>query len=339
LTRPCRAGEAARPVGYGLSNDMVMDKNTKTIAAIIPTYRRDGYLINTIKGMLSQTRVPDEVIVLDQTPREEHAPETMKFLKHHDSKGNIRLVTLDRPGVYPARNVAAKIANSDILLYLDDDITSVDCLVENHLRHFANPDVSAVAGSILHNQKEDMIPIPVEFIKAPHLVQAFTYSSRFNQPLQNIGFMYAGNFSIRRDVFFKIGGWDEHILTYGDRDLGLRLCAMGYRMDYDPEAKIVHHVAPMGGSRSSDPNNTMPSWQRCVSFHYLAWRHLYGWMFVKYGLCRAARASFLLKRNFLRPHVLPREIIGFVKGAIIAKRWARDGVKSPFSICDHAPDR
>ncbi len=137
-----------------------------TIAAIIPTYRRDQYLVNTIKDLLSQTRVPDEIIVLDQTRPNEHAPETTEFLNHHHSDGSLRLVTLVRPGVYPARNKAVELSRSDILLYLDDDITAVKDLVVNHLRHYQNEAIAAVVGSVVCDVNEDMTPPHEKFRQA-----------------------------------------------------------------------------------------------------------------------------------------------------------------------------
>jgi len=53
-------------------------------------------------------------------------------------------------------------------------------------------------------------------------------------------------------------------------------------------------------------------------------------MFVRYGLYTAARFSFLLKRNFIRPQCWPRELAGYLKAMVIARRWAKEGVKSPF---------
>ena len=238
----------------------------------------------------------------------------------------------EQPLVYRARNQAALLASADILLWLDDDITPVHDLVKCHLRHFDDSAVSAVVGSVVHDIQDEMIAVPETFRKALPVVQAFTYSGQFMTPLENIGFMCGGNFSIRREVFMRVGGWDEHILNYGDRDLGIRLCAAGLRIDYDPEAKIVHHVASVGGSRVTDAGNgMMEAWERCVSLHYLAWRHLRGWMFVKYGLARAARFSFLLRRNALRPSVWSREVGGFIKAFFVARKWAREGVKSPFA--------
>jgi GT2 family glycosyltransferase len=300
-----------------------------SIAAIIPTYRRWSYLIETVRHLNAQSVPPAEIVIVDQTPRAE-IPEGQPANLISGSKIPVVYEHRGQPLVYHARNQAVLLASVDVLLWLDDDITPVHDLVKCHLRHFGNPAVSAVVGSVVQAMDDKMLPVPDRFRNAGFVEQAFTYSGRFTESLQNVGFMCAGNFSVRREAFVRVGGWDEHILNYGDRDLGIRLCSAGFRIDYDPEAKIVHHAAGVGGTRVTDPYNSMEPWERCVSLHYLAWRHLHGWMFVKYGLYRAARFSFLLRRNALRPSVWPQEVAGFARAFFVARRWSKEGVKSPF---------
>lgn len=302
-----------------------------TICAIIPTFRRWKYLLSTVEQLLQQSHVPNEIIIIDQTPEEEiEASDGNRLGRLIKKYPFILYQHQKKPHVYKARNLAITLAKSEILLYLDDDITLFDHTVANHLGHYADNRISAVSGSVVRTEKEGGTPVSDKFMNSSHVVQAFTYLSYFKDPMQDIGFMYANNFSVRKKILIKIGGWDEHVLNYGDRDLGIRLCLAGYRIDYDPHAKLIHHAAPIGGTRVTDRKNVMEPWKRCVSLHYLAWRHLNGWMFVRYGLFRAARFSFLLKQNALRPYKWPSEIAGFLKGLYIARQWVKDGVKSPF---------
>jgi len=303
---------------------------TATISAIIPTYRREGYLVNTINGMLNQSRRPDEIIVLDQTPPGEHLPHTAGYLQARVRSGGITLIQLEKPSVFAARNIALRIAASDVLLYLDDDITPDRDLVANHLRHYEQPDgPAAVVGCVVLHPGQPLSPVPAGFSARSLVAQSYTFRSNFGQPLRNVGYMCAGNFSVRKEAAIAAGGWDEHILNYSE-ELSLRLAGIGGRVDYDPDARIVHHQAPSGGTRVTDANNRMQPWERCVSLHYNAFRYLRGWMFVRYGLYTAARFSFLLKRNFIRPQCWPRELAGYFKAMVIARRWAKEGVKSPF---------
>jgi len=300
-----------------------------SISVIIPTFRRIKYLLNVVKCLLNQTRIPDEIIIIDQTPSQETRNVYYKILYDIIKKYNfIKYVYQKEPLVYKARNLGAKIAKSDILLYLDDDIIPDKNLVKAHLENYKNPEVVAVVG-IAKSKNWRPLRSPEGFEKWPPLKQAFKYYPFINK-LSKIAFMYAGNFSIKKEILVKIGGWDEHISTYGDREIGLRLYYNNYRIDYDPKAIVFHLEAKHGGTRLSDPNQPWKSHERAKSILYLAFKHLRGYMFIKHGLFRAARHTFLLKRNLLNPLKIPFEFIGFIKGCFIAYKLHKKGIKSPF---------
>ena len=305
-----------------------------SIAAILPTFRRDIYLLQSIQSLLEQTRRPDEIIVIDQTPPEDQDTETRLALGKLEQSGLIQMVHLHPPAVSVARNLAACTAKSEILLYLDDDIIAAKSLVENHLRKFHDPEVHGVAGGCITPTDKTFYPVPPGFTHRNPVWQAF-YHTRFDRPLQNICFMAGCNFSVRRESLIKAWGWDEHIINYGDRDLGIRLVQAGFRLDYDPEALLTHLAAPTGGTRVKDPKTPWKGYLRCVSIFYLAFRHLSNnpAMFIRFGLWRGARFSFLLRDNLLRPWRWPNELAAYFLALAKAYRWSRQGVKSPFRIC------
>ncbi len=304
-------------------------KTHLTIAAIIPTFRRPDYLLSTIQQLLVQTRVPDEIIVVDQTPPEEIDASVHQRLV--ELQQNHRHFVYDRqaaPHVYRARNAAARLAKSDVLLYLDDDVRLDRRVVEHHISILQNDDVDAAVGRITtRGIDRSHFPSPPSGISP--IQHAFSFGDyRDDVRLERIAYCAAGHFSIRRAVLEAIGGWDEHILTYGDKDMGLRLYAARKNVVYDPRPSLVHLVAPAGGARLADPQAPWPAWQRAASIHYLALRHLGGSDFCRYGLARAARHTFLLRANALRPWRWPAEIWGYLTGLAIARRWAHQGLLS-----------
>lgn len=264
--------------------------------------------------------------MVDQTPPEEIDASAQQRLI--ELQQNHRQIVYDwqaTPHVYRARNRAACLAKSDVLLYLDDDVRLDRRVVEHHMSIFQNGDVDAAVGRITtRGIDRSNLPSPPRSISP--IQHAFSFGDyRDDVRLERIAYCAAGHFSIRRAVLEAIGGWDEHILTYGDKDMGLRLYAAGKNVVYDPRPRLVHLVAPAGGARLADPQAPWPAWQRAASIHYLALRHLGGRDFCRYGLARAARHTFLLRANALRPWRWPAETCGYLKGLVIARRWAHQG--------------
>jgi GT2 family glycosyltransferase len=307
------------------------------IAAIIPTYRRDKYLIQTLEYLLNQTRVPDEILVIDQTAPSEQDHNSRLILGELEKKGPIKIYFLEEPAVSKARNFAIMAAKSDILLYLDDDIIPSNNLVENHYRHYLDDNVYGIAGSVASSLTQEYFVTPPGYYKNRSIIwKAYHFNLMFDEPERNVSFMCYNNCSMRKESLIKVGGFDENILNYGE-DIGIRMAQAGNRIDYDPEAKIVHIAAPSGGTRVSDPKNRLKGYQRYLSIHYLAFRYLnkHPFLFLKHGLWQAARFSFLLKYNFLRPWTWPNEIFGYFYSLILGYKLSTKGMQSPFINSHH----
>jgi GT2 family glycosyltransferase len=301
-----------------------------TITAIIPSFRRWDYLPATVAQLLDQTRVPDEIVIVDQTPGDEVPVRKLTELRQSSSaRTPIVYARQTTPHVYEARNAGANLARSELLLYLDDDIEADPDLVRRHLENLRDPGIDAVVGRVItRGIDRTRLPDPPGSISP--VEQAFTFGKfRDDVRLEGIAYCVAGNLCLRREALVSVGGWDEHILTYGDKDLGLRLFAAGRTIVYDPTARIVHLVAPRGGTRLSDPASPWPAWQRAASIQYVAVRHLRGRQRWRYGWQRAAQHTFLLKRNALRPWTWFGEFAGFLVGSAVA--YARSRSEGPLS--------
>lgn len=59
--------------------------------------------------------------------------------------------------------------------------------------------------------------------------------------IQDVEWVSGACFAVRRDVFEKVGFWDEnYFLYYEDMDLCYQISKSGYRVVYYPEAEITH---------------------------------------------------------------------------------------------------
>lgn len=286
-----------------------------TIAAIIPTFRRPSYLYDTLIDLLDQKRELDEIIIVDQTSEFDkssiYQDEYNKLKILVDQNNKINYQTQEQPLVYKARNFAASISQSDILIFLDDDIKVEKDFINNYVESF-NGNSDAIVGYHINPGEDSYIKEP--FIRGDIFEMAFNFRPRYRQRIENISYTCAGNFAIKKDIFFEVGQWDENIITYGDRELGIRLYKHGFKIDYDPSPSMVHLKAPLGGTRLTDANSPWSSSDRTSSIFYFALKHLKGYFFIKYGVLRAARHSFLMKSKLTSFSSFFREFRGFIYG-------------------------
>ncbi len=110
-----------------------------TVSVIIPTKNRAADLERVIEDLLQQTRLPAELIIVDQSSQKAYAkpiPLPLRYI--HDP---------NLSGLAAARNAAMEIATGDILLFLDDDVLLEKTFIEQMVAAF-EPGVTGVSGII-----------------------------------------------------------------------------------------------------------------------------------------------------------------------------------------------
>ena len=205
----------------------------KTVSVVVPTYRRPHTLQETVRALLMMDYPRDSyrVIVVDDAGEAEAADAVAAL----GAGERVQMLSQHRLGAATARNAGARAAEGELLLFCDDDF-----LVEpSHLRvhaatHERHP--RAVVGS--------------DWWYSPSSLAAFeaTPFGRYRVQLER-GFqagraaserhleancyetptLGAADMSIRRDVFWEVGGFDETFPYAGaeDQDLCIQAKRVG----------------------------------------------------------------------------------------------------------------
>ena len=247
------------------------------LSVIIPTYYRHSELKGILGCLEGQTMPPDEVIVVDQTPQEDRPPE---FYRRYEESLPLRLVNLSRPSSTASRNVGARLARGEVLLFLDDKVMGQADLMESHLRVMDREHVDVVHGAIIINRDElpDRPPWHQQIRRLdPALI--FMISANCRWQGMTIGLSTA-NMSIKRDVYWRAGGMDEVMSgRWDDVEFGYRLFRAGAKMFFSSEAAIRNKRLHWGGGHHEQPG----FWGRVFRPHphpnylYFHMKHLPGW--------------------------------------------------------------
>lgn len=92
------------------------------LSVVIATYRRAGSLARTLATIASQSRRPDEVIVVDQSAAEEKAAVQEVIAASLQFGLSVRLLQCAEPSLTRARNVGLAAACGDWVVFSDDDV-------------------------------------------------------------------------------------------------------------------------------------------------------------------------------------------------------------------------
>jgi glycosyltransferase involved in cell wall biosynthesis len=299
-----------------------------SVTVVVPTYQREDPLLETLRHVEAQERVPDEVLVIDQSPR--HTPETAAALAAAERAGKIRCIRQQPASLTKARNRGLQEARGDVVLFLDDDVLLPDGLVATHLRHFERGEVDAVGGPTLDAPAAfDWRELPAGDPRAA-AVRMPNNSGRW---AAGIPHLVGCNHSVLRDRAIRIGGYDELFVGSAyceDGDFALRLYEAGGRFVYDPAAWLIHRRVPSGGCRVVG-NLAWREWQKTVCVLLFAMRHGRSVRNRRALWIEALRMGPFRRENVVRPWRWPWAWAGFAYAMYEARWRAWHPVVSPFS--------
>lgn len=119
--------------------------NSHFISVVIATRNRAHWLEETIKSLIKQTRMPDEIIVVDNASTDG----TALFIAELQKTISIRYLYEEKKGIPFARNCGVKAANGDVLVFIDDDAVADENWLKNIEIHFIrDPNIGAVGGLV-----------------------------------------------------------------------------------------------------------------------------------------------------------------------------------------------
>ncbi|MFH1314632.1 MAG: glycosyltransferase family A protein [Candidatus Eisenbacteria bacterium] len=202
-------------------------------SVIIPTFRRQNLLRNLLASLSKQqTRYPFEVIVVNDAPEENLSPFELEF-----SDISLKVINLSEDhGRSIARNTGVRNSTGDILIFLDDDMTIVETFIEHHMEAHTDPS-NAVIGNLHADPEYASDPLH------RYLERQGVKKRKSGKTIPPKCFA-TGNASVSREMFEKVGMFDETWRTYGeDMDLGMRMHYKGAKFTFAEGAVSYNHGA------------------------------------------------------------------------------------------------
>ena len=198
------------------------------ISVIIPVYNGSKYLNQCLDALIASSYHAYEIIVVDDASTDDSAEISRK-------KGALVFQLPRQSGPAAARNHGAQKAQGDILFFVDSDVVVQQETIARVAADFMkNPDIAALFGSY------DDEPAEKNFCSQyKNLYHHFVHQQSSNEAVT----FWAGCGAIRRDVFDKVGGFDQNKYSkpcIEDIELGYRLRSMGYRILLDKELQVKH---------------------------------------------------------------------------------------------------
>jgi GT2 family glycosyltransferase len=292
------------------------------LTVAIPTFHRGTVLCETIALLLELDPPPNEIVIVDQTPRQ--PDEVAAQLHAWRDAGLIRLIRLEQPSITRAMNVGLREAKYGAVLFLDDDVIPSKTLVAEHTRALTELRVGAVVGQVLQPGEEPVHYEERRLRRGRIRDLDFPFNHDLPCDVQNV---IACNLSIVRETALAIGGFDENFADVAYRfesDFARRLVGAGSRIRFEPAATVRHLKAPGGGTRTWGDHKTSSHPAHSVGDYYFALFHAP--TFCLYAADRLRR-NVLTRFHLRHPWTIPAKLIGELRGFMLARKLAAEGRK------------
>lgn len=210
------------------------------ISVVIPTKNRSGLLAEAIERIESQTVSKElyEVIVIDN----DSTDDTRTVLEQKAlTYCNLKFGVQEKPGAAATRNAGLRLAQGDVVLFIDDDVYAEPSLVEAHLNWQERYSNASVIGAVSMPWGETSDPF-LRYLRDHRILNPYTPS---RGPI-DFSYYHTCNVSTPTQTLLNVGGFNEAFKVYGmeDIELGYRLEKGGNRMVFAADARAVHYRFP-----------------------------------------------------------------------------------------------
>lgn len=221
---------------------------TSLCSVIIPVYNGAATIIPCLDGLARQTLPPHcyEIIVVDDGSQDNTATVIQQWIDEHDEL-RAWLIQQSNAGPAAARNHGAQAAQSELLFFIDADCVPAEDWIESMCRPFG-VQWDSTNGFVKEEQETPVMGAKGIYISTqtgvvPRFVQA-EYEDRYDRmrSLPQIDFIDTYSAGYRRDLFLQNDGFDPVFTTASveDQEFSFRLAQKGYRMVFEPSAKVAH---------------------------------------------------------------------------------------------------
>jgi len=260
LERTGIAGTVVPSHGVYLQTKYALPIEHPLVSIIIPTRDQVSPLKKCLHSVFHKTDYRTyEVIVLDN---ETYDSETLEFLAELTKYDRVRVERIEGKFNYSRlNNRGVELSRGSFIALLNNDVEVInDGWLSEMVSRAMQPEIAMVGARLWY--PNGTIQHGGVILGAGGIAGHAHVGLRRGEPgyfaranlAQNVCAVTAACALVRREVYLKLGGFDENLaVTFNDIDFCLRLREAGYRIVWTPHAELIHHESASRGFDDSTP--------------------------------------------------------------------------------------
>ena len=200
------------------------------VSIVVPVYNDPDGVRATLDSLVAQsTDSPHEIVVVDNGS----ADRTPKIVRAYENDHDHLTLVHEREiqSSYAARNTGIRNTDSEILAFVDADMTVPEDWLDSALAAFESADADYMGCHVELALPDD-----------PSLAARYDHHTGFPVEgyLEQQGFAPTCCLFVRRDVFADVGLFDPRLVSGGDKEFGNRVSKAGYDLHFAENVTMYH---------------------------------------------------------------------------------------------------
>ncbi len=219
----------------------------KNVAVLVINYNGKKYLDSCLKSLQSQTYKDFEVYLIDNGSSDG----SVEYVRRNFPE--VKIIKFDTNlGFAKAYNIAVNMVETKYVVFLNNDtIVDKEWLKNLYDEIVKDENIFAVGSKILlmddknrlHNAGSKIAPWG-----GGYDIGFLDYDRKCYNVKREVGAVCGASMIVRRDLFQKIGGFDDSFFAYfEDVDLCWRAWIYGYKVIYNPKSIVYHKLGGTWG--------------------------------------------------------------------------------------------
>lgn len=196
------------------------------ISVVIPAYKAETYLAETIESVLRQTLQPIEIIVVDDGSPDRTAEVGARYPE-------VRVIRQRNAGVANARNTGWLASTGDWLAFLDADDVWEPEFLQRCTAHDAD---------VCYSSRRNLVQQRDGTFVLERTVHSAVHASKLKAVLPERCPFPPSCVTIKRTAVETVGGFDQRFSPSEDWEMWLRLLKSGQRFAFEPEPLMRYRV-------------------------------------------------------------------------------------------------